>query len=82
MKHLRIRGEHTNKKKESEMKHTPLKWRVGKKLKPNAKLSAVAPEMLSALKYLQGWLNAISTPKQEKDMKKFIANIITKAEGE
>ena len=63
------------------MIHTPLKWKVEKELKPTAELIAVAPEMLFALKYIQGWLNAISTPKQEKDMKEFIANIIAKAGG-
>ena len=65
------------------MKDIPLKWRpkVRKKMKPTAELIAAAPEMLYALKYLQGWLNAVTTSNQEKDMKEFIVNIIAKAEG-
>ena len=43
----------------------------------------VFPEMLSALKHFEEWLNAITNrnPEIEEEIKEVLSNIIKKAEG-
>ena len=49
----------------------------------NANLIVSAPEMLSALKHFEEWLNAITNrnTEMEEEIKEVLSNIIKKAEG-